>query len=86
MLDPYQDSTTRASDFFQPLQAYLETSFPRTPEAFFEMEQRLYKTAARAGDDIVLRQIVAAHDDRDFVKHAVAEARATSAVPLLHTG
>jgi hypothetical protein len=86
MLDPCQNNTTHTSDCFQLLQAYPETSFPRTPEAFFEMEQQLYKIAARLGDDIVFRQIVAAHDDRDFVKHAVAQARATSEVPLMHTG
>ena len=58
MLDPRQYSTNSQFDYFQPFQAYLESSFPRTPEAFLEMEQRLYQTSARVGDHI---QIGRAH-------------------------
>lgn len=86
MLDPRQYSTNSPCDYFEPFQAYLEQSFPRTPEAFFEMEQQLYKTAAQVGDHLVLRQILAAHDDRDFVQQAVAAARARSDVELVNKG
>jgi hypothetical protein len=86
MLDPRQYSITSPFDYFQPFQSYLEPSFPRTPEAFFEMEQQLYQTAAQVGDHIVLMKIVAAHDDPTFVKHAVEDARARSPVPLVNKG
>jgi hypothetical protein len=86
MLDPRQYNRTSPFDYFQPFQSYLEPSFPRTPEAFFEMEQQLYKTAAQVGDHIVLMKIAAAHDDTAFVQHAVEEARTRSTVPLVNKG
>ena len=86
MLDPRQYRITSPFDYFQPFQSYLEPSFPRTPEAFFEMEQQLYQTAAQVGDHIVLMKIVSAHDDPTFVKHAVEDARARSPVPLVNKG
>lgn len=86
MLDPRQYSRTSQFDYFQPFQSYLEPSFPRTPEAFFEMEQQLYKTSAQVGDQILLMKILAAHDDTEFVKHAVEDARDRSDVPLVNKG
>jgi hypothetical protein len=86
MLDPRQYSTSSQFDYFQPFQAYLEPSFPRTPEAFLEMEQQLYKTSARVGDHILLTKIVAAHNDRGFVKQAVEAARNRSDVCLVNKG
>jgi hypothetical protein len=86
MLDPRQYSTNGPVDYFEPFQAHLEQSFPRTPEAFFAMEQQLYKTAAQVGDHLVFRQILAAHDDRAFVQQAVEAARARSDVALVHKG
>lgn len=86
MLDPRQYSTSSPSSYFEPLQAYLEQPFPRTPQDFLEMEQQLYKTAAQVGDHIVFMQIEAAHDDRAFVKQAVEAARQRSDVPLIHKG
>lgn len=86
MLDPRQYSRTSQFDYFQPFQSYLEPSFPRTPEAFFEMEQQLYKTSAQVGDQILLMKILAAHDDTEFVNHAVEDARDRSDVPLVNKG
>jgi hypothetical protein len=86
MLDSRQYSTSRQFDYFEPLQSYLEPSFARTPDAFFEMEQQLYKTSAQVGDQILVMKILAAHDDTEFVKQAVQDARARSAVPLVNKG
>lgn len=86
MLDPCQYSTSSPFNYFEPFQSYLERSFPRTPEAFFEMEQQLYKTSAQVGDHILLIKILAAHDDTEFVKQAIEDARVRSDVPLVNKG
>jgi hypothetical protein len=86
MLDSRQYSTSSAFDYFEPFQSYLESPFPRTPEAFLEMEQQLYKTSAQVGDRIVVMKLLHAHDDREFIKHAVAVVRDRSAVPLVNKG
>ncbi len=86
MLDPRQYTSTSPFDYFQPFQSYLEPSFPRTPEAFFEMEQQLYKTAAQVGNHILLMKIAAAYDDTAFVKHAIEESQSRSTVSLVNKG
>jgi hypothetical protein len=86
MLDARQYSTSSPLAYVEPLQAYLEQPFPRTPQAFLEMEQQLYQTTAQVGDHIVLMQMEAAHDDREFVKQAVEAARQRSHVPLINKG
>ena len=58
MLDPRQYSTSSEFDYFEPFQSYLESPFPRTPEAFLEMEQQLYKTSAQVGDHILVMKIL----------------------------
>ncbi len=63
MLDPRQYHTTSPVDSAEPFQAYLQQPFPRTPQAFLEMEPHLYRTAAQLADHLVLMKIAAAPDD-----------------------
>lgn len=86
MLDPRQYIRNSPFDYFQPLQAHLEQPFPRTPEKFWEMEQRLYKTSAQVADQILIIKIVEAHIDREFVQQAIEEAQGRSEVRLVNKG
>src|ERR1041384_120953 len=71
---------------FSLLEAFLEEPFPQTPQALFQLEQRLSAAAGQVADHIVLVQLTRAHEAEAFVAQAIAQARAQSPVPLVHKG
>src|SRR6516225_5542994 len=68
------------------LEVLLAEPFPHTPQEMVQLEQRLARAAAQTADQILLIQLTRAHEDEAFVKHAIAQARAQRAVPLVHKG
>src|SRR6266699_286281 len=71
---------------FSLLEALLEEPLPQTPNARWQLEQRLSAAAAQVADQIVLAQLTRAHEAEAFVTQAIAQARAQSPVPLVHKG
>src|SRR5215471_16681305 len=71
---------------FSSLQALLAEPFPQTPEDMLQLEQRISVAAAQLADQMVLEQLTRAHAAEGFVMQAIAQARAQSPVPLVHTG
>jgi hypothetical protein len=68
------------------LQAFLEVPSPRSPESLLHMEQELHKASVQEADQIILAHLVRVHEDKEFVKGAVEQARSNSPVPLIHKG
>jgi hypothetical protein len=71
---------------FSSLAALLVEPFPQTPQDMLQLEQRLAIAAAQTADQILLVQLTRAHEDEDFVRQAIAQARVQRPVPLLHKG
>jgi hypothetical protein len=71
---------------FSSLEALLAEPFPHTPQDMVQLEPRLSTAAAQTADQIVLVQLTRAHEAEAFVMQAIAQARAQSAVPLVHKG
>ena len=69
-----------------PLQAFLEAPSPRTPPSFWEMEQAVHAAAGRAADQILGTHLSTLHQDSDFVREAVQQARSDSPIPLVNKG
>src|SRR5215510_12224348 len=86
MLTLMQHTTNTHPHPFSSLEALLAEPFPRTPQDMMQLEQQLSTAAARTADQIMLVQMTRAHEDEAFVRHAMAQARARRAVPLVHKG
>jgi len=75
---------------FQPsmpsLQAFWHVSSPRTPQAFWEMEQAVQTQALQMADQIIGYHLSQLHQAPDFVRKAVEQARADSPIPLINKG
>lgn len=78
--------TTVPSVNTHSLQAFLEAPSPRSPESLWHMEQELHKTSVQVADEIILAHLVWVHQDKEFVKGAIEQARSNSPVPLIHKG
>ena len=68
------------------LEALLAEPFPHTPQEMWQLGQRLSIAAAQIADQILLVQLTRAHEDENFVRHALAQARGQRPVPLVHKG
>lgn len=68
------------------LQSFWTVPSPRTPQAFYEMEQAVQTTAGQVADQIVGHHLAQLHQDPEFVRQAVEQARPNSPVPLVHKG
>ena len=68
------------------LSALWEVPSPHTPLAFWELEQQVQSTAGQVADQIVGHHLTQVHQEPDFVRQAVAQARAKSEVPLVNKG
>ena len=68
------------------LQALWDVPWPRTPLAFWELEQRVHTTAGQVADQILGHHLGRIHQASDFVQQALQQARAQSPVPLVHKG
>jgi hypothetical protein len=79
-------STTVSSVHTHSLQAFLEVPSPRSPESLWHLEQELHKASVQEADQIILAHLVRVHEDKEFVKGAVGQARSKSSVPLVHKG
>ena len=71
---------------FSSLEALLAEPFPHTPQEMWQLEQRRSTAAAQIADQILLVQLTRAHEDENFVRHALAQARGQHPVPLVHKG
>ena len=71
---------------FPWLAALLAEPFPQTPQEMLQLEQRLSIAAARTADQILLVQLTCTHEDDNFVRQAIAQARIQALVPLVHKG
>src|SRR5262249_43849668 len=86
MLTMMQHTTHSLPHPCSTLEALLAEPFPRTPQDMMQLEQQLSTAAAQTADQIMLVQVTRAHEDEDFVRQAIAQARAQRAVPLVHKG
>ena len=86
MLTLMHHTTNVPSHPFPMLAALLAEPFPRTPQAMMQLEQQLSIAAAQTADQIVLVQLIRAHEDEHFVRQAMAQARGQHPVPLVHKG
>jgi hypothetical protein len=86
MLTLMQHTTHSLPHPCSTLEALLAEPFPRTPQDMVQLEQQLSTAAAQTADQILLVQVTRAHEDEAFVRHAIAQARAQRAVPLVHKG
>ena len=86
MLTLLHNTTSVPQSQFPSLEALLAEPFPRTPEDLLQLERRLSTAAAQVADQIVLVQLTRAHEDEAFVRQAMAQGRARSPAPLVHTG
>ena len=64
----------------------LEVPSPRSPESFWHMEHELHKASVQVADQIMLAHLVRVHEDKEFVKGAIEQARSNSPCPLIHKG
>jgi hypothetical protein len=71
---------------FSSLEALLAEPYPHTPQEMLQLEQRLSTAAAQMADQILLIQLTRAHEDKHFVRQALAQAREQHLVPLVHKG
>jgi hypothetical protein len=84
---PLTQHTTKSLPYpFPTLEALVAEPFPRPPQDMMQLEQRLLIAAAQTADQRLLVQVTRAHEDEAFVRHAIAQARAQCAVPLVHKG
>jgi hypothetical protein len=86
MPDLIQCSTAFPSADTHSLQAFSDAPSPRSPESFWHMEQQLHNASAQKADQIMLAHLVRIHQDKEFVKGAVEQARSNSSFPLIHKG
>ena len=68
------------------LSSFWEIPSPRTPLAFWELEQQVQTTAAQVADQILGHHLTQVHQETDFVRQAVVQAREKSPVPLINKG
>jgi hypothetical protein len=86
MLTLMHHTTNVAPHPFPTLEVLLAEPFPHTPQDMMQLEQRLSTAAAQTAEQILLIQVTRAHEDKAFVRQAIAQARAQRAVPLVHKG
>lgn len=67
---------------FLPSDRVADIPFPRTPEEMLLQEQEIHKSAAQEADLIMAGQLKAAHEDKDFVKRAIEEAKNDHPYPM----
>lgn len=75
MLSVQYPHDSSSSELFGSLEACLLVPFPQTPEAFWEREAEIHAKARAVADQLVFGQLVAAHENLDFVERALAKAR-----------
>ena len=68
------------------LSSFWECPSPHTPLAFWELEQQVQTAAAQVGDQILGHHLTQVHQETDFVRQAVIQAREKSLVPLINKG
>lgn len=68
-----------------PFHRITDMPFPRTPEETLFQELEIHKAAAREADLLMAGQLKAAHEDKDFVEQAIADARAALPYPMKRT-
>ncbi len=68
------------------LSSFWEVASPRSPLAFWDLEQQVQATASQVADQIMGHHLTQVHQDTAFVRAAVAQTRADSPVALLHKG
>jgi hypothetical protein len=68
------------------LQSFWSVPSPRTPQAFWEMEEAVQTKAGQVADQILSHHLSQLHQDPDFVRQAVEQARTDSPVPLVNKG
>jgi hypothetical protein len=68
------------------LSSFWELPSPRTPMAFWELEQQVHRTAGQVADQIMGHHLTQVHHEPDFVRQAVEKAREKSLVPLINKG
>lgn len=86
MLDFRHYSISKTACNYPSFQKILESPFPRTEEEFRDREKEIYEEAARAGDELIMVQLLKAHNDKEFVKQAVDEAYENSENKLVNKG
>jgi hypothetical protein len=86
MLTLMHHTTNVAPHPFPTLEVLLAEPFPHIPQDMMQLEQRLSTAAAQTAEQILLIQVTRAHEDKAFVRQAIAQARAQRAVPLVHKG
>jgi hypothetical protein len=68
------------------LQALWDGPSPHTPLEFWELEQQVHLTAGQVADQILGHHLGRVHQEPDFVRQALQQARDQSPVPLVHKG
>lgn len=68
------------------LSSYWSVPSPRTPLAFWELEQEVQVTAAQSADQILGYHLAQVHQDPDFVAQAVQQVRMSSPISLINKG
>lgn len=68
------------------LSSFWDHPSPRTPLAFWELEQRVHTTAGQVADQILGYHLRQLHHDPGFVIDAIQQARNRSLLPLVHKG
>ena len=80
------DTTISSETRFRPLMELADEAFPQTPDQMLSLEQRLALSAGPVADRLLEQHLRRAHADRAFVEKAIASARESRLVPLLHKG
>ncbi|MEK9134124.1 MAG: hypothetical protein AAB333_04610 [Pseudomonadota bacterium] len=68
------------------LASFWEIASPRTPLAFWELEQQVQLTAGKVADQILGHHLSQLHQDPDFVTGAITQVRASSPIALVYKG
>ena len=68
------------------LEVLRDAPFPLPPADLVQLAQRLSTAAVQGADQRVLVPVTRAHEDEAFVRQAMAQGRARSPAPLVHTG
>jgi len=68
------------------LENYVTAQFPRSPTELWNMEAEIQAASAKFADQVTSSKIKQLHEDGQFVKDAVNNARQNSADPLINKG
>lgn len=71
---------------FSSLEPFWAAPSPRTPQAFWALEQAVQTTAGQVADQILGHHLAQLHQDPQFVGQAIQQAREHSPVRLVHKG